>query len=810
MGQKVGRSSKRLSFHQVGLRITKATVQKQTKDGWQQIELDRIIHQKTLQEVRLHSPNILHGGHYKIELEFSGQVSSNLEGIYQSLTADKQPIIVTQFESHYARNAFPCIDEPEAKAVFELDLCTKSGLTVLSNTNYHDQEKLGTKTIFRFSPTPKMSTYLLAFVIGDLKSQETTSETGIQVRAWATPDKASQLDFALSTAAKSLDFLSEYFDEPYPLEKCDLVALPDFPVAAMENWGIITYGEKYLLVNDKETSLKSKKFVAIVTAHEVAHQWFGNLVTMKWWDDLWLNEGFASWAETFVADALYPEWRLWEDFISTKKHSAYTNDCLATTHPIAGPIKNPARIASQFDRIAYDKSPVTIHMLEQHLGAEAFRDGLRHYINKHRYANTEAADLWEALEHTSHQEVGKFMKSWVYQAGYPYIKVSYQNDQLSLHQQRFLLDKQEINKKVWPLPLQIPQIEDELFSAETAKYDIDQPLKLNLGEAGFYHTLYDKSHYPALAEAISSKRLAAIDRFGLIDDAQFLNRAGLLPVNELLTLASSYNHEDSPYAWDSLAALASTWHIIMDQPVRDSLKPWLNQLSLEQAQRLGWQKQAQETSFDTMLRPTIWGLQILAEEPTAIKTALKLIEESDLPKNLDADLRTLLYGVAARHGNKATFDKLLTWHAEAKNAEIIDAVAIGLCNTSDSAKTTKLLSLLKTDNVRLQDVRKWVLAFLANPDTRNSIWQWLKEEWGWYTSKMANDLYYANLPALIGRCFSDKQQLDDFENFFSTRKTPSIDRAIDQGIELIRSNIAWRARDEQEIIEWLRHAGYNK
>ena len=402
-GRKTGRPSERITLHAKDLKITDAKVAlNDKKNGVKEIELSRTNIQKSYDEVRLHASETLFPGSYEISMNFSGDITKNMEGIYPSNFEEdgvKKQLIATQFESHHAREAFPCIDEPEAKATFDFSLTHAKDEVALGNTPEIEsrREESGNRRTTTFETTPVMSTYLVAFVTGEMAVKEAKSKSGVTIRTYATSHQIEHTEFALGVAVKAMDFYEDYYDIPFPLAKCDFVALPDFASGAMENWGLITFREQALLVDD-HTSLGSKQWVALVVAHELTHQWFGNLVTMRWWTDLWLNEGFASWMEYLAVDSQFPEWELWTQFAVDEQQLALKLDSLEHTHPIEVSIKHPDEIRTIFDAISYQKGASVIHMLHDYLGAEPFRDGLRHYLKAHAYNNTDTVDLWAALE----------------------------------------------------------------------------------------------------------------------------------------------------------------------------------------------------------------------------------------------------------------------------------------------------------------------------------------------------------------------------------------------------------------------------
>jgi aminopeptidase N len=418
-GKKTGRPAERLTFHQKDLKITAATIIKHDKKGDQPVEVSRINLQKSFDEVRLHTASQLYPGDYTVTMEFSGQITRPMNGIYPCFfehDGQQKKLIATQFESHHAREAFPCIDEPEAKATFDLTLTSPNGEEVLANTPIKTQKTLGQKQSTTFETTPKMSTYLLAFVFGEMGYLEAKTKDGVLVRTYATPDNVQYTKFALDVAVKSLEFYNQYFDTPYPLAKCDFIALPDFASGAMENWGCITFREQALLVDEQNTSLPMKQWVANVVAHELTHQWFGNLVTMRWWTYLWLNESFATWMAWLAVDEMFPEWQVWTQFIVDEQSVALKLDALENTHPIEVEIKHPDEIRTIFDAISYEKGASVLLMLQKYIGADNFRDGLRLYLKRHAYGNTESKDLWAAWEEVSGKPIKEFMGTWTGQS----------------------------------------------------------------------------------------------------------------------------------------------------------------------------------------------------------------------------------------------------------------------------------------------------------------------------------------------------------------------------------------------------------
>ena len=386
-GKKVGRPSQRLTLHQNGLKIKSVKLTKlDKKSGEQAIEVIRINTQKSFDELRLHTAEQLFPGEYGLEIEFSGQITEPMHGIYPcnfKLNGQDKQLIATQFESHHAREAFPCVDEPEAKAVFSLTLKTPADETVIANTPVQNQRTDDGSIVTTFEDTPRMSTYLLAFVYGALEYKEAESAGGTTVRIYSTPDKIGLTDFGLDVSVKSLDFFEDYFGVPYPLPKLDVIGLPDFSAGAMENWGLITFRESVLYVDPKSSSIDTKQFVCMVVAHEIAPQWFGNLVTMRWWNDLWLNESFANLMEYRATDELFPEWKIWEEFTAREMGSALNRDALPNVQSVRTDVHHPDELSSVFDpSIVYAKGGCLLNMVRNLVGEPAFRKGLKTYFER--------------------------------------------------------------------------------------------------------------------------------------------------------------------------------------------------------------------------------------------------------------------------------------------------------------------------------------------------------------------------------------------------------------------------------------------
>lgn len=823
-GQKAGRPTKRITFHQKDLKITAAEIVRYDKKGEQTIPVTRINHHQKFNEVRLHAEQMLYPGRYVIKLEFVGKITRPMNGVYPCFFKhdgqDKQ-LIATQFESHHAREVFPCIDEPEAKATFDLTLVTPADETVLSNTPVRLQQEIvaprslvagqpeqetGDKRLETvFETTPKMSTYLLAFVYGGLGYKESKTKDGTVVRIYATPDNVEFTDFALETAVKVLEFYNEYFDIPYPLPKCDMVALPDFAAGAMENWGLITYREQALLVDPKNTSLSNKQWVAMVVAHELAHQWFGNLVTMRWWTDLWLNEGFASWIEYLAVDHLFPEWQMWTQFAVDEQQRAFKLDALEHTHPIEVPVHHPDEIRIIFDTISYNKGASAIHMLHQYLSPHVFRDGLRHYLKRHAYGNTDTIDLWQALEEISKKPVKDFMHAWTSQPGFPIVRAQVEDSTVQLLQERFYLnpEHQEKPEVTWPVPLLIGSgAPFDLLEGTSASFELTNPadFKLNLGRSGFYRVSYNPAHLEQLGKRIQAGELSPLDRLGVLSDVFEAAKAGQARTVDAFRFLEAFADESDNAVWDIIASgVTSTRAVMDDEDLREAMKPFIRTLTAKQLKRLGWEAKKSDSHFDRLLRPTVLGLAASADEPGVVKECLHRFDAMNEPEDIDPDLRGVVYSTVVRkRNNKETFGKLFAMHEATTLSEERTTIAAALTGFKNPTFTKRALSLIDSPSVRLQDAAYWIAYSFLNRFGRDEAWEWMTKNWKWLEKNLGNDMSFPRFPLYAANGFSNRAFLKKFNDFFNPRISPTLERSVNQGREVITWQSAWKERDFAE------------
>ncbi len=803
-GVKVDRPAQRLTFHQTELTITSAHIVRHDKRGEQIMTVKRINNQNSFEEVRLHTSELLYPGSYTVTMQFKGVISRPMNGLYPCFfehEGTKKKLIATQFESHHAREAFPCIDEPEAKATFDLTLVTPPQQAVIANTPVKNQSAVADQLTTTFDTTPRMSTYLLAFVFGELAYKEATTKDGVTVRTYATPANIDYTDFALETAVRCLEFYNNYFDTPYPLAKCDFIALPDFAAGAMENWGCITFREQSLLVDPANTSLPLKQYVGMVIAHELTHQWFGDLVTMRWWNDLWLNESFASWMAYLATDELFPKWQMWTQFAIDEQQVAFRHDALEHTHPIEVAINHPNEIRTIFDAISYEKGASVLQMLHDYLGPEQFRDGLRLYLKRHAYQNTDTTDLWKALEEISQKPVRNFMQSWTTQSGFPIVRATIEDNQATLHQERFYLNPLD-NKEttVWPIPLRgNTALQNETLDASKHIYPLamdHHQLLLNQDRGGFFRTIYNSSHLQKLGEAVHAGRISPLDRLGLLSDMFEAAKAGYTNTADALQLLESYNQEDNAVVWDIIGVnLSSIRSVMDDEDLRENMKPYVQKLVATQVDRLGWEERASESHFDTLLRPLVLGMASTADAPDVIAEAKARFAKMQKPEDITPDLRSVVYCVNARLGNEHTFDKLLAMYNQTNSSEERVTIATALTCFKQPELIARALALITTETVRLQDVGYWIAYSFGNRYAKQQTWDWMVANWQWLNEHLGKDLSFYRMPNYAARAFSDAKFLPTYKAFFASVSCPGLERSIAQGVETIEWQAAWKQRD---------------
>lgn len=752
---------------------------------------------------------VIKGKACDIRLTYEGTITDGMHGVYPcyyEVDGVKKELLATQFESHHAREVFPCVDEPEAKATFDLTLITETDIQVLSNMPVKRQvaSEQGLQTTF--NTTPRMSTYLLAFVVGELQKQTAHTKSGVEVNVWATyAQPAASLSFPLEVATRTIDFFDEYFGLPYPLPKADHVALPDFSSGAMENWGLITYREIALLVDDT-SSVSTKEYVATVIAHETSHQWFGNLVTMKWWDDLWLNESFATLMEYVAIDALYPEWQTWNTFASQETLSALRRDQLAGVQAVRCEVNHPDEISTLFDpSIVYAKGARLLKMLRAHIGEDAFREGLRAYFQTFAYQNTIGADLWRAFSAASGKDIEQFMDTWISQSGFPVVTVTTTETGYSLDQQRMVIGAQ-VDGSIWPIPLfaHEPAFPPQLT---TAHCDIATPTTLpllNRGNEAHFVSHYDDQAWQLILAALDAGTLDIVDRLALLHETSLLARADITPTATLIPLLKRYQHEESEPVWNIISmVIADLKRFVEDNETSErQLKALVTTLALPLYKKLGNDEIKNEPEQHTKLRATIVGLLSYAEYQPVIDHGIETFRNRDELEALPSELRGIILAIAAKHGTDQDFKRLLDAHRTTHSAEFRDDLTAGLCATKDSEQVTLLLERITDPSVvKQQDVFRWYIYLLRNRYARAQAWQWMTNHWEWIEKTFKGDKSYDDFARYSASVFSSRLWLEKYVTFFEPMQAETaLRRAIEVGRTEIETRAMWLERDIDNVV----------
>lgn len=754
-------------------------------------------------------------GEVIVSIDFSLALTDAMHGIYPCYfvhDGTKQELYATQFESHHAREAFPCIDEPEAKATFRVSLTHTPHFVALSNMPVAAHEARDRATLTTFDTTPVMSSYLVAFVVGDLQRATTTTKHGVEVNVYATKVHAhSSLQFALHHAAKTIDFFDEYFGVPYPLPKSDHVALPDFSSGAMENWGLVTYREIALLADPKTISVSGKQYIAEVVAHELSHQWFGNLVTMKWWDNLWLNESFATVMEYLAPAALYPEWNSWFDFTTNEAVIALRRDCIDGVQPVEVTVHHPDEITSLFDgAIVYAKGGRLLHMMQTWIGESAFRAGLKDYFTTHQYANTTGDDLWRALSDASHKDVAGLMHAWITQSGYPVVHAALENGELVLRQEQFFVGPHEESATLWPIPLSanLPGLPELLETKEVrVPFTRNDTLYLNQGNTGHFIVHYDDTLRHRIISELADGQLNDITRAQFLNEQMMLARGGIVSSASLIELLALYADESNEKVWGTIALAISDLKKFVenDEAAERALRRLVGDLARAQFTRLGLDVIDGESEDDTKLRATIVGCMAYSEDPQVIE-ALTHRYATTLLDELDAEIRDVIMATAVKYGDDALIDRLVTAYRTSSSQELQNDIVGAIAATTHPEVFDRLLPLLKEEStVRKQDLIRWFVAFLASRYGRVSAWRWLRDEWSWIEAAFDGDKSYDYFPRYAASLLVSREQLEEYRAFFTPlRVNPALTRTIDIGLLDLEGRIELIERDTPAVVDALR------
>ncbi|KAK1608098.1 hypothetical protein QYE76_031771 [Lolium multiflorum] len=752
-----------------------------------------------------------------LTMNFTGTLNDQMRGFYRSkyeYKGESKNMAVTQFEAADARRCFPCWDEPAFKAKFKLTLQVPSELVALSNMPVVKDTVHGPLKTVYYEESPLMSTYLIAIVVGLFDYIESSTLEGTKVRVYTQVGMTSQGQFALDVGVKSLNLYKDYFGTPYPLPKLDMIAIPDFAAGAMENYGLITYRESALLYDEQLSSASNKQQVAITVAHELAHQWFGNLVTMEWWTHLWLNEGFASWVSYLAVESIFPEWNNWTQFLD-ETTSGLRLDALAESHPIEVEVNHASEIGAIFDSISYDKGASVIRMLESYLGAERFQKALASYIKKYAYSNAKTEDLWAVLEEETGEPVKDLMTTWTKQQGYPVIYAKLNGQDLELEQAQFLsdgtsgprmwivpmtscCDSYDVNKK-FLLKDKTDKIHIEDFAASQIT-DRGQNfwIKLNIDQTGFYRVKYDDELAAGLENAVKAKKLSLMDMIGIVEDSYALSVACKQTLTSLLRLLNAYRHESDYTVLSHVTSVCLGVDKISADATPDlsrDIKQLLIKLLLLAAKRVGWDSKDGESHLDAMLRSLLLIALVKLGHDETINEGIRrfhIFLEDRKSSLLPPDNRKAAYLAVMRTvstSSRAGYEALLKIYRETSEAQEKSRILGSLSSCRDKDIVVEALNLMFTDEVRNQDAYDVLCG--VSLEGREVAWAWLKENWDHVLKTWPSGQLVSMFVNYIVSPFTSEEKAAEVSEFFATRVKPSFERALKQSLERVRISARW-------------------
>jgi len=738
-------------------------------------------------------------GKVTINLEFQGILNDRLVGFYRSQYKQGGKIkylATTQFEAADARRAFPCWDEPEAKATFEISIIADNKFSAISNMPVKSKKKIGNKTIYKFGKTPNVSTYLIYLGVGEF--EYLTGNIGkIQIRVITTKGNKSKGKFSLELGKKLLTSYEQYFGIKYPLPKLDLIAIPDFAAGAMENWGAITFRETILLYDPKTSSTRTKQYIAEVISHEIAHMWFGNLVTMKWWNDLWLNESFATFMATKFVDKFYPEWDLWNQFVENAMNMAMNLDSLKTTHPIDVKVNSPSEIREIFDAISYDKGGCVLRMLEHYVGEPNFRKGLKRYLSDFKYKNAEGKDLWNAIGKASKKPVTSMVNTWLKQPGFPLVEINQDGNSLKLEQKRYLLEhNKKFSKGIWSIPLSLGlenEISKKLFSKKSLSIRLPKNtigFVANNGRKGFYRVKYDEGILLDLKMLVDEKRIPNIDRWAIQNDLFSFCVSGDEQVRNYLDFSDAYFDEDSYLVLVNVAHnLASLYFRTFDEKFAEEIYEYAVNYFRKILFNVGWDPRKSDKHTDALLRAfVISTLGKMNDEEVAEEALRRYDKFLKSPSSLSPDLVEPICSIAAWNGNAKTHGELTKLYRNAKTMEEKLRFLGAMCGFKDKKLLIKSLNFSKTSDVRSQNMQLPIIKVATNPYGKKVLWPWLKKNWKQLNKKVGHgNPMFNRIVASISSVADDTMEKEIIQ-FFKKNPTPGTERTQAQTLERIRIN----------------------
>lgn len=833
----VNSSTKDIVLNSVDLEIAEAEIAQVTNEGhgkW--IAPEQTLEDKNKQQVTFRFQQSLKPAKYEFRMRFGGKLNDKLSGFYMSTfvnaKGETNKIACTQMEPTDARKVFPCFDEPDMKATFKITLSVDETLTALSNAGVEFDKKEGRsgKRQFTFKETPKMSTYLVVLVVGPFESTEPVIANDVTIRVWATPGHEEQCEFARAAAEKMLPYFESYFGVKYPESKLDLIAIPDFAAGAMENLGAVTFRETRLLVDEKTASTASKQSVASVIAHEMAHMWFGDIVTMKWWDDLWLNEAFATWMSTKAMESFKPEWHPWDLFVKDRD-SALASDSLASTHPIYTEVKDPSEAEEMFDEITYDKGASVLRMLERFLGEETYMKGIQKYIKDHQYGNAQTSELWSALADVSGKPVGEIMHDWVYRPGYPLItsRPVVDGPDLTLTQDFFtvsppppgLKSKKQSNDKLllWQVPITSRVVSDKVESASDDKNYVrlllntkkgilahvpsGGPVVINARADGYFRAQYSSDVLDSLGKKAQSAMTPA-ERFQILSDAWAFVEAGTMPVGQYLSFTAYFKDETDPNVVELLASQIATLDYYVKDSSRAEFAAFVRSRFGPLTRKLGWEPAEDESELTQVLRDhVLTAMGTIGQDQATIAEARKYWDIYQVrPEDINPNVYDSLVAIIAYNGDTTAYDEMLKLYESAPTPEAKLRNLSGLAYFRSPDLQKRTLELMMSDKVKTQDAPHVVRDLIKTTAGRDLGWAFVKQHWKEMETKYPVHIF----PRIVNgaESFVSQEQSADLEKFLGEHPIKTGRRVSAKMIERVRSNVKLNERSSESLDGWLK------
>ncbi len=764
----------------------------------------------------------IEAGQYRLSIKFSGRMNDKLCGFYKVKARGSEGRTITlgatQMEPTDARRMFPCFDEPDFKASFKLRVSVDQGNTAISNSAIAREvkQKGSSRRVVEFAPTPKMSTYLVTLLVGPFASTPPVVSNSVPIRVWAVKGSEKLGLYARNQALKMMPFFVNYFAQPYAGTKLDFIAIPEFEAGAMENLGAITFREETLLVDEKHASVHTQQRVSEVVAHEMAHLWFGDLVTMKWWDDLWLNEAFATWMAYKTVDFVRPDWQIWEIF-ALDRLGAMEIDELISTRPIHADVKNPLEAIEMFDGITYSKGASILRMLETYLGEKTFQAGVQHYMREHKFGNATTGDLWNSLEAVSQKPVSDIMHAWVHQPGFPLVEALRKENAtaIRLNQSRFITDpvartNAENANSFWAIPISwrvlkpqqatVPKLCFLLSSKTAPMVDLpkDQIPLLNAGASGYYRVHYPP-HWLRSILASGMDKLTVSEKITLLSDQWSLTFSGLLPLSNYLQLFNDFDSQMDPQIIELRVACLETIYGLLDAKNMPSFESYVRSRLSGTLAKFGWSTRPHESDLVRSARAQVIGAlgTIGQDQPTIAEARRQFNIYLTDPKKVEPDLLDPIFRIVAFNGDEKVYQKLDVLWRTAKTPEERVRTIMALPYFRKTELIDRTLKFSLGNEIRLQDAPRLMGNILSTPHGRQLGFKFIKQNFSTIKKRFPTPSVPHVVSSLESMCTQQEEQ--ELRQFVAATPIPAGRKPIQQAMERVHNRVSFRARLLSEL-----------